>query len=282
MPSGMHLTTTTNHFVLLTIILAGFSFFRCGAEQPQHPHGGGGVCLPSEMAALLTFKKGITSDPANRLSSWQGEDCCRLQYLDLGNTVRSTDITVFANLPVLQHLSLSGMDLSSINDWPQKLNMIPSLRVVDLSYWWLDRADQKLPHFNLTKLEKLDLSVLDLSCSQTDYVTDLNTPEMVGNFSNLCSLQILSLGFSYAPGDMTTLIESLPQCAWGKLQELHLGHNNFTGFLPPDSIGQFTSLRILDLADNNLSGIIPPGIGNCTRLIMLLIDNNNLNGSVPT
>ncbi|WVZ54128.1 LOW QUALITY PROTEIN: hypothetical protein U9M48_004981 [Paspalum notatum var. saurae] len=388
---------------------AGFSFFRCGAEQPQHPHGGGGVCLPSEMAALLTFKKGITSDPANRLSSWQGEDCCRnrtghvlklhlanldpyfvdvnyngsmpyanalageisssllslehlehldlsmnnlggetspmprflasmrnlrylnlngiyyfagtvppqfgnlsrLQYLDLGNTVRSTDITVFANLPVLQHLSLSGMDLSSINDWPQKLNMIPSLRVVDLSYWWLDRADQKLPHFNLTKLEKLDLSVsvtkglkhlylrvtnlfgqlndalenmaslqvLDLSCSQTDYVTDLNTPEMVGNFSNLCSLQILSLGFSYAPGDMTTLIESLPQCAWGKLQELHLGHNNFTGFLPPDSIGQFTSLRILDLADNNLSGIIPPGIGNCTRLIMLLIDNNNLNGS---
>ncbi|WVZ54174.1 hypothetical protein U9M48_005015 [Paspalum notatum var. saurae] len=87
----------------------------------------------------------------------------RLQYLDLGNTVRSTDITVFTNLPALQQLCLNGMDLSSINDWPQKLNTIPSLRVVDLSYCWHDRADQKLPYFNLTKLEKHDLSVSDFN-----------------------------------------------------------------------------------------------------------------------
>ena len=77
--------------------------------------------------------------------------------------MRSTDITVFTNLPVLQHLSLSGMDLSSIDDWPQKLNMIPSLRVVDLSYCWLDRADQRLPYLNLTKLEKLDLCGSDFN-----------------------------------------------------------------------------------------------------------------------
>uniref|UniRef100_A0A0D9XPE7 non-specific serine/threonine protein kinase n=1 Tax=Leersia perrieri TaxID=77586 RepID=A0A0D9XPE7_9ORYZ len=415
---SMH--STRNTLIILLTIIGTASFFR-----------GGGACVPSERAALLAFKKGITSDPAKFLSSWSGWDCCRwrgvvcsnrtghvlklhlgnpdpdidfdtgystsyenalsgeispsllslgyleyldlsmnywggetspmplflgsmknlrylnlsgihfsgsvppqygnlskLQYLDLGNTVESADLTLFRNLPMLQYLGMSQIHLSSIADWPQKLNMIPS-------------TDQSLPHLNLTKLEKLDLSgndfnhsiascwfwkattlkylklsstslfgqlndapenmtslqVLDLSCFPFTQVVDLEhdghyyqpdsrennlyTLQMVGNFKNLCSLQILDLSDSYKSGDLTMLLESLPQCAWGKLRGLHLSCNNFTGTLP-NLIEHFTSLRTLELNDNKLSGRIPPGIGKCTRLSTLHIYNNHLNGSVPT
>lgn len=87
----------------------------------------------------------------------------KLQCLDLGDTVDSADITLFANLPMLQYLSMSQINLSWIVDWTQKLNMIPSLRVIDLSDCCLDRADQSLRYLNLTKLEKLDLSGNDFN-----------------------------------------------------------------------------------------------------------------------
>ena len=58
-----------------------------GAPQPQHFHDGGtGTgCIPSERAALLSFKKGITSDSTNRLGSWHGQDCCRWRGVTCSN-----------------------------------------------------------------------------------------------------------------------------------------------------------------------------------------------------
>ncbi|KAJ1274583.1 hypothetical protein BS78_05G072900 [Paspalum vaginatum] len=388
---------------------------------------GGAACWPSERAALLAFKKGITWDPGLLLSSWRGWDCCRwrgvtcsnrtgghvlklhlanpsqpnalageispsllslehlehldlsmsffltgpmpaflgsmknlrylnlsgvlfsggvppqignlskLQYLDLGSTVQDLkDIVLLTNLPMLQYLSLSQINLSLIADWPQKINMIPSLRAIDLSGCHLDRADQSLPYLNLARLEKLDLSgndfnhtitscwfwkttslkylnlggtnlfgqfndalenmtslqVLDLSCSPPAQVVDYPPPteyvmnhyctlQMVGNFKNLCSLQILDLSYGNKSGDITTVMESLPQCAWGELQQLHLSGHSFTGSLP-NLIGHFTSLRTLELNGNNLGGRLPPALGNCTRLSTLHIRSSHLTGSVPT
>ncbi|KAL6615531.1 hypothetical protein ACP70R_037801 [Stipagrostis hirtigluma subsp. patula] len=48
------------------------------AAATSSPHGAGfgSGCVAAERAALLAFKAGITSDPANRLGSWRGHDCC--------------------------------------------------------------------------------------------------------------------------------------------------------------------------------------------------------------
>uniref|UniRef100_R7WFK1 Leucine-rich repeat receptor protein kinase EXS n=1 Tax=Aegilops tauschii TaxID=37682 RepID=R7WFK1_AEGTA len=363
---------TTN--LLLTLIsISIFPFFTNGALQPQHQHAHGGGCNPDERATLLSFKKGITSNDANILTSWQGQDCCRwrgvscsnrtghviklhlrnpnvaldtygeydvcggasalfgeispsllslkhlehmdlsmncllgtnsqiphllgsmgnlrylnlsgipftgrvpphlgnlskLQYLDLGqdgdySDMYSTDITWLTKLAFLKFLGMSGVNLSGIVDWPQTLNMIPPLRVIDLSYCLLDSANQSLAHLNLTKLEKLDLSYNDFEHSLAS-----------GWFWKATSLN------NGINGDIASVfVESLPQCTWKSLQKLDLSYNNFTGTLP-NFISGFTSLRTLSLSGNSLAGPIPPQLGNLTCLTSLDLSSNHFTGSIP-
>ncbi|VAH56144.1 unnamed protein product [Triticum turgidum subsp. durum] len=361
----------TINLLLALISISIFSFFTNDALQPQHPHAHGGGCIPAERAALLSFKKGITSDSANLLISWDGQDCCRwrgigcnnrtghvvklhlrstivednpwgyydpcehdnslfgeispsllslkhlehldlsmnclpgpnskilnlmgsmtnlryldlsgipfagrvpsqlgnlskLQYLDLAQTgnsmMYSMDITWLAKLPFLQFLSMSGVQLSGIADWPHTLNMIPPLRVIHLSSCSLDSANQSLLHLNLTKLEKLDLSSNDFEHSLTYgwfwkattlkyldlgdnrlfgqlpdtlgnmtylQVLDISRNEntnmmMTGYYKNLCSLEILDLSVNGINGDIAVLMKSLPQCTSIQTALLELYHH---------------------------------------------------------
>ena len=247
----------------------------------------------------------------------------KLQYLDLGqidSRIYSMDITWLTKLPFLKFLGMSGVNLSGIADWPHTLNMIPSLRVIDLHYCFLDSANQSLPHLNLTKLEKLDLSwnyfkhslgsgwfwkatslkYLDLGQNLLSgkfpdtlgnmtflQVLDIAWNEnmdmrMIGNLENLCSLEILDLSRNLINGDIASeFVESSPQCTWKNLRMLDLSFNHYTGTLP-NFIGEFSRLSILSLSGNNLVGPIPPQLGNLTCLTSLDLSNNHLIGSIPT
>ncbi|XP_073355783.1 receptor-like protein EIX2 [Aegilops tauschii subsp. strangulata] len=247
----------------------------------------------------------------------------KLQHLDLGqgySEMYSADITWLTKLPLLQYLSMNGINLSRITDWPGTLNMIPSLRVINLAACSLDTASQSLPYLNLTKLEKLDLSENNLGHSIASSwfwkVTSLKylslrlnfranwlfgkLPDALGNMTslkvldvsatnlnksgnieNLCSLEVLDLSKNPMIGDIVVLMEGLPRCARGKLLELNLHGNEFTGALP-NFIGEFSSLSMLDLSCNNLVGSIPTGLRNLVHLTILDLDWNLLNGTIPT
>ncbi|KAL6874157.1 hypothetical protein ACP4OV_014239 [Aristida adscensionis] len=84
----------------------------------------------------------------------------RLQYLDLSSTygLKSTDVSWLTRLPSLKYLDLSSVDLSAVADWPHVVNMLPALRVLDLSECSLASANHSLPRMNLTNLEWLNLS----------------------------------------------------------------------------------------------------------------------------
>ena len=61
---------------------------------------------------------------------------------------------------------------------------------------------------------------------------------------------------------------------------VNLYQNNLSGNIP-ESIGNLTNLRSLDLGYNQLSGSIPESISNLTSLVNLRLYNNQLTGSIP-
>ncbi|CAN6381511.1 unnamed protein product [Urochloa humidicola] len=412
--------STVDLLLLIVATIGTFSLVIHALPQPQPADDASPSCIPKERDALLSFKQGITSDPAGLLDSWQREghgmlDCCRwggvwcsnrtghvlklrlrnenvgypdtalvgqishsllalehLRYLDLSNNnlegstgrmseflgslknlkylnlsgigflgavppqlgnlsrlqyldlsrmsgTNSSDVSWLTHLPFLKYLGLSYLDLSTVADWPQVVNMIPSLRVLDLSYCSLASASQLLPHLNLTNLEVLHLSnnyfdhpiascwfwnltnlkYLDLGSTNMhgqvpDALGDMASLQvldfsgyavttkgiMISHMKNLCSLEILDLQYSLLYGDATELFESLPRCSPNKLLELYLAGNNIHGKLP-NWMGKLTSLAILDLNTNNITGPLPASIRHFTCLRTLDLSHNQLTGRIP-
>ncbi|KAF7046701.1 hypothetical protein CFC21_055713 [Triticum aestivum] len=413
---------TTTAELLLICVLAAASLLASDAHQLR-PAGGsvGAGCIPRERDALLTFKRGITSDPMGVLDSWHKEDSCqwrgvkcsnrtghvlkldlrslyvgifdeydtalvgqisdsllsmdrlvhldlsmnylegpsgrmpeflasltRLRYLNLagipfsgrvphqlGNlsnlqhldiscqfdgetNMYSRDISWVARIPNLQYLGMNSVNLCTMVDWLYVVNMIPSLKALDLGFCSLPAIDHSLSHINLTKLEMLDLSgnifahpmarswfwnltglqhlylggaqlygqppdaLAHMTSLQVlDLSSNRNMGTMTTSFRKLCNLRILYLSSCQIDGNIKDIIGRMPQCPLNKLQELYLGSNNIIGIMP-DRTAHLTSLVVLDISGNNLSGGIPRGVGLLTSLSSLDLSWNYLSGHVPS
>ncbi|EAZ05523.1 hypothetical protein OsI_27741 [Oryza sativa Indica Group] len=244
-----------------------------------------------------------------------------MRYLDLSRIAAYTyvmDITWLAHLRLLEYLDMSYIDLSmAVADLPLVVNMIPHLRVLSLRNCSIPSANQTLTHMNLTKLEKLDLSmnyfghpisscwfwkvtsIKSLSLSETyldgpfpdalggmtslqelDFTNNANAVTMTIDLKNLCELENIWLDGSLLPVNIAEFLEKLPRCSSSPLNILSLSGNNMTGTLPK-SIWQFNNLDTLDLSNNNISGAIAPGVQNLTRLVSLILSSNKLTGQIP-
>ncbi|KAI3802599.1 hypothetical protein L1987_30738 [Smallanthus sonchifolius] len=185
--------------------------------------------------ALLHFKHGVI-DETNRLDSWvTGTDCCgwagiacdnstgqvirnlsKLHMLCLGKfsnenypPLESTSMTSMkwvASLAMLQHLDMSGVDLSKAVDWLPVINTLPSLVQLHLSGCNLANIHPYVPSLNLTSLSLLDLSYNDFHSSVPKWIfsiislvsLDLSgcdfhgpVPSSIYSFRNLTSLKLL-------------------------------------------------------------------------------------------
>ncbi|KAK1558298.1 hypothetical protein Q3G72_000851 [Acer saccharum] len=110
----------------------------------------------------------------------------------------------------------------------------------------------------------LDLGWQDDPCSPTPWdhigcegslVTslDLHNTSLTGETQNLDSLQ--------------------------HLEKLNLSFNQLTSF--GSDMGNLVSLRVLDLQNNSLEGIVPDSLGELENLHLLNIENNKLQGTLP-
>jgi Leucine-rich repeat (LRR) protein len=250
------------------------------------------ACIVVEMDALVAFNVSI-KDPHERLSSWKGENCCNwsgvrcskktghVVQLDLGKYNLEGEINPsLAGLTNLVYLNLSQSNFSGVNI-PEFMGSFKMLRYLDLSHagfsgavplqlgnlsrlTYLDLSSSSFPvitvdsfHWvsKLTFLRYLDLSWLDLTASM-DWLQAVNM---------LPLLEVIHLNDAYLP---VTNLNCLPQVNFTTLKVLDLKNNNLSSSLP-NWIWNLSSISELDLSSCGLYDRIPGELGKLHHLSFL-------------
>lgn len=169
-------------------------------------------------------------------------------------------------LPFHPHVNLLVLDISNNsfhNHIPLEIgSYFPKLNILNMSK---NGFDGSIPSSfgNINSLEILDLSDNQLSGIIPELLA-------IGCFS----LNTLILSNNNLQGHIFSEHFNLTNLWW-----LQLEGNNFSGSIP-DCLSK-SSLSILDLGDNHLSGRIPGWIGNLSYLKDLIMSNNHLEGPIP-
>ncbi|KAL7212707.1 hypothetical protein ACSBR2_015396 [Camellia fascicularis] len=214
------------------------------------------------------------------------------------------------HLPKLKWLNMRHNNLSGFI--PPTIFNISSLELIDFSFNMLSGIipedlcvfHPKLEIFALSENEFdgqipstlgecRELQIISLSYNKfTGFI-----PKAIGN---LTLLQILYLGGNNFKGEIPQELNSLHSLEMlgvestnvtglipsfifniSSLTLLNLHTNNLFGSLPRDLCSHHSSLEIMYLGQNKLTGNIPRTIGNCTLLSLFYISENNLTGLIP-
>ncbi|XP_066345137.1 probable LRR receptor-like serine/threonine-protein kinase At3g47570 [Miscanthus floridulus] len=278
-----------------------------------------------ELQALLNFKQGITNDPSGVLTSWdisgsfctwRGVVCGKalppsrvvslelnsLQLagqlspslanltsiirLDLGtNSFHGPIPEELGTLPKLQDLILANNSLSGII--PASLFKDSSrLVVINLQRNFLNGP---IPDFHtMETLQILNLAENNLSgrippslgnvSSLTDIHLDLNmldgsVPETLSRIRNLTALTLRYNQFGHFPAELYNMTS---------LRILDLGNNDLSGYYIPATLGNLLpNLEMLIMSGDNITGLIPPSLANASKLQEIDLSYNALAGPVP-
>ncbi|CAM0947863.1 unnamed protein product [Alopecurus aequalis] len=274
-------------------------------------------CIASERSALVTFRAGL-SDPANLLSSWKGDDCCRWNGVycgtRTGHVVRldlrgdgSKQVLagkISSSLLGLQHLrylDLSGNGFQKIQI-PEFVGSLHKLRYLDLSMsMFIGRIPPQLG--NLSNLRYLNLGTTSFYLS-FDYFYNVTYSTDIKWLSQLTCLEHLDM----SNVNLSTIVHWLPvvnmlptlkvlhlfNCQLKispdslqlsnltSLGTLDLSGNGFHKRSTPNWFWDLASLKYLDISLNGFFGPFPDEIGNMTSMVELTLSVNNLVGMIPS
>nr|XP_027123624.1 LRR receptor-like serine/threonine-protein kinase FLS2 [Coffea arabica] len=260
-----------------------------------------GIPIPSFFGSLRSLRYlDLSGAGFQGMVPYQLGNLSSLRTLSITCSVYSSDLQVdnrqwLAGLSNLEHLDMSGVDLSLTSNWLEVINMIPSLVEIHLSYCQLGLISHQLGretfvfHANFSSLAVLDLSrnrnlfghliprwifglttLASLDLSMTSFEGPLPR-----GFRNLTSLKLLDLSDNLLNGSVPDELIHL-----NNLISLNLGRNQFEGFL--DGIWNWSSLASLDLSYNNFATFLPSQLSTLTALISLDLSHNQFRGSIPS
>ncbi|KAK4344392.1 hypothetical protein RND71_037486 [Anisodus tanguticus] len=201
--------------------------------------------------ALLSFKKGIVSDPVSITSSWnESVHFCNWIGITCG---RKHDQRVIAI--DVQSSRLVGTLSPAVGN----LTFLRQLRLDNNSF------TGQIPQ-EIGKLSRLQVLVLR---------NNSFSGEIPRNISRCLKLYMLHLGRNKLKGNIPVEFASL-----NKLEEMHVFFNNLSGEIP-SCFGNFSSIRLISLTRNNFRGTMPDFLGNLGNLKVLELAQNNLSGAIP-
>ncbi|KAE7996105.1 hypothetical protein FH972_000853 [Carpinus fangiana] len=192
------------------------------------------------------------------------------------------------NLSSLRHLNMSFVNLSKVVNWPDKVNMLPSL--LDLSLG-ICELSMPLPPMLSNANSSSPLSLVDLSSNNLNssvfpwlfkytnslVFLDLSYNNLEGSipraFGNMAALVHLDLSSNKLDGAIPQTLENLHN-----LQVLDLSNNSISGEVP--DLSKFPLLRKLYLSNNRLNGSLTKGMGKLSKLRALEVSSNLLEGDV--
>ncbi|KAK9664504.1 hypothetical protein RND81_14G047100 [Saponaria officinalis] len=234
-----------------------------------------------------------------------------LIFLNLANNMISGEFPQFVgNLTNLQHFDVSNSILTGI--LPLSLGNLKSIQFLSLSN---NKIVGNLPNSLIycTELKKLVLKNNLLNGSITEELFSMGLVELdlsgnsftgsipSGSSRFYESLVVLDMSRNGLTGEIPPEIGLYSKLeylnlSWNslhsrvplelgyvpKLSVLDLRKSSLYGTIPSDFCDSSSSLSVLQLDDNQLTGPIPEKIGNCSSLYLLSLSHNNLSGGIPT
>ncbi|XP_062017378.1 receptor-like protein Cf-9 homolog isoform X1 [Rosa rugosa] len=211
-----------------------------------------------------------------------------LEYLHLGNNEFTGNIKDFQSLSLsylylnnnklhgmipnsiyglvkLSDLYIASNNLSGVVKF-EKFQNLQSLIHLDLSYNCLTVSFQNFSNYTLPKLSSLHMS----GCKITQFPHFLRTSTQ---------LRSLDLSNNQIQGNVPTWVLDVGR---NSLSYFLMSNNQLTGALP-STICNLTSVQVIDLSKNSLSGRIPQCIGNFSqKLSDLDLHLNKFRGKIPS
>ncbi|KAM2949271.1 hypothetical protein FF1_036183 [Malus domestica] len=213
------------------------------------------------------------------------------------------------NMSALTELSISSNSFSG--PIPKELGNLKELTVLDIrSNYFSGTLPPELG--NLVKLKNLYLDSCGLGggipstfakltnmqyLSASDNPFSGKIPDFIGSWTNLTSLEFQGNSFE---GPIPTSFSQLTLLEYLRISDIYNGSSSLdfiknltsltelklrnaliTGTIPSD-IGEYQSLRTLDLSFNNLTGQLPSSLFNLSDLTSLFLGNNSLSGPLPS
>ncbi|XP_039053188.1 receptor-like protein EIX2 [Hibiscus syriacus] len=219
-------------------------------------------------------------------------DCDKLNSLSFRfNNLEGEISNAIGNLISLNHLDLSGNQLQG--KVPASLGDLCKLKEKDLSYNGINQDISEI----LRSLSKCCLESLE-SLSMIDNQLSSHLTHKLGQFKNLAYLNLARNNISgpipLSKGELSSLkdfevsknqlngslSEFVCNSSVASLSVLNIDTNLLSGEIP-DCWNFWWSLRILNLENNNLTGIILSSLGDAS-LEMLNLRNNSMFGELPS
>ncbi|XP_048235727.1 LRR receptor-like serine/threonine-protein kinase FLS2 [Ricinus communis] len=258
-------------------------------------------CYENERAALLSFKSQIM-DPSNRLSSWQGHNCCNWQGIHCSGSLHVISVDLRNPKPYLPiinsnsyHVSTSTSESTALRGTiSSSLFTLTRITYLDLSFnnFMYSRIPPGISNF--TRLTYLNLSNAAFSDSITIQFANLTSLEsldlscstVVSDFSSISydlSFELIQVGSPY--GNVYSSNLSSTSLHW--LQGMHnlkaamVVQLRISGELPISQLLNLTQLSVLVLDFNPITSQIPVQLANLTSLSVIHFTGSNLQGPIP-